>query len=52
MTRKQTLTPFLIDRLATGSLNDTLLPDLSVQMLSSGRKVGKYMRWIPSKRLF
>jgi len=47
-----TLTPSLIDGMAKGSLNDPLTPGLAIQMLSSGKKVWKYMRWIPAKRGF
>jgi integrase len=44
MTRTQTLTPSTIERLTRGDLKDPLTPGLSVEVLSSGKKVWKYSR--------
>ncbi|MEV4933987.1 integrase arm-type DNA-binding domain-containing protein [Sphingobium sp. LMA1-1-1.1] len=52
MNRTITLTPSLIDGMAKGSLNDPLTPGLAIQMLSRGKKVWKYMRWVPGKQGF
>ena len=52
MNRTITLTPSLIDGMAKGSMNDPLTPGLAIQMLSRGKKVWKYMRWVPGKQGF
>lgn len=44
MTRTQNLTPSTIDGLARGDLKDPLTPGLSIEVLSSGKKVWKYAR--------
>lgn len=52
MNRTITLTPSLIDGMAKGSLNDPHTPGLAIQKLSRGKKVWKYMRWVPGKQGF
>ncbi|BBF72031.1 Arm DNA-binding domain-containing protein [Sphingomonas bisphenolicum] len=51
MSRKK-LTPAALDSLAHGAMNDPVTSGLSVKVLSSGKKVWKYMRWVPSKNGF
>jgi integrase len=44
MTRTQTITPSAVDGLTKGDLKDPNTPGLSVEVLSSGKKVWKYKR--------
>ncbi|HEX8443448.1 MAG TPA: integrase arm-type DNA-binding domain-containing protein [Allosphingosinicella sp.] len=44
MTKMQALTPSAIERLARGNLKDRFCPGLSVEVISSGKKVWKYAR--------
>ena len=44
MTRTQTITPSAVDGLTTGDLKDPNTPGLSIEVLSSGKKVWKYKR--------
>ncbi len=46
MTRTLNLTPSTVDRLSRGSLRDPATPGLSIEVLSSGRKVWRYARRI------
>ena len=44
MTRTQTITPSAVDGLTMGDLKDPNTPGLSIEVLSSGKKVWKYKR--------
>lgn len=46
MTRKPLFTPSMIDALTGGALKDPLTPGLSIELLSSGKKVWRYARRI------
>lgn len=46
MTRKLLFTPSMIDALTGGALKDPLTPGLSIELLSSGKKVWRYARRI------
>jgi len=48
MSRKLVFTPSMIDALTGGALKDPFTPGLSIELLSSGKKVWKYARRISS----
>ena len=50
MSRKLSFSPSVLDALSSGSISDPLTPGLSLERLPSGKKVWRYVRWVPINR--